>query len=197
MPVTWMPEGTPNGDDTFHYQGMWSDMGWEASIDITVDADPFTDAAVSIKNTSGSTQTYIFTVTLPVSPQLIGATVHGGSVAATLTDSNFDGSATMAMVDQAMYVGLIDGVSTLSLLPPSVGSLVVTVAGDSTSANANDGLPGPTLASGSVLNTISIQHKFTLTDGDRGQFNSFFVVTPEPLTVMLLGLGGLFIRKRK
>lgn len=196
-PCTWWPMATPNGGDSWNYNGTWMENGWEVMVDIDADPDPFTDAFVSIKNTSGVTQTYIFTVTLPIAPSLSAPTLHGGSVAATLADSDFSGSATMAIVDQAMYVGQIDGIGVLSLLPPPVNALNVNIAGDSNSINANAGLPGPTLPSGAVITSIGIEHKFTLTTGDRGQFNSTFIVTPEPATICLLGLGGLLLRKRK
>ena len=196
-----MPQGTPTSDDNvFDYSGMWTDAMWEVDLQsLTVDIDPFIDALVSVKNPSGATQTYTFMVVLPV-PALAGPTVHGGSTAATLLDADFSGSATMGQSGATpMYMGMIDGAGVLGMLPPDAIDVPLTVgiAGGVDVASKVLGLPGPTLPSGAVNTSIAIQHKFTLTAGDNATFNSFFVVVPEPTTLSVLLLAGVFLLRHR
>jgi hypothetical protein len=110
---------------------------------------------------------------------------------ATLTDANFNGSATVATsVGVPLYRGLIDGVPVLSIYPDPY-LLSVSFAGQSVPVPPlNPGLPGPTLASGPALLTIGIVNQFTLSPGDIFSGNSFFVVeaVPEPSTLALLAV---------
>ena len=132
-PAKWWPTGTANGGDTFDYDATWTDAMWQVTVDMTVAVDPFTDALINVKNPTASTQTYTFTVILPVSP-IAAPTLHGGSVAATLLDADFDaslGDPDELDVDpisgQAMYVGMIDMTGVLSLLPPDLADVPLSV----------------------------------------------------------------------
>jgi hypothetical protein len=168
-----------------------TDTGWSLTdLDVSGNVDPFTSLNYSITNNAAVTLLFTVSVTLPVVPQG-PATVHGGSMGATLTDANFNGSATVATSGGLpLYQGQIDGVTVLSIYPDPY-SLSVPFAGASVNVPAlNPGLPGPTLPSGPALSTIGIINRFTLSHGDIFAGNSFFVIepVPEPNTLALLGL---------
>jgi hypothetical protein len=165
--------------------------GWSLTdLDVSGNVDPFTSLNYSITNNAAVTLLFTVSVTLPVVPQG-PATVHGGSMGATLTDANFDGSATVATSGGLpLYQGQIDGATVLSIYPDPY-SLSVPFAGASVNVPAlNPGLPGPTLPSGPALSTIGIINRFTLSPGDIFAGNSFFIIeaVPEPNTLVLLGL---------
>jgi hypothetical protein len=180
-------------DNTFAFEQKTDARltGWTLTdIGVSGNIDPFTSLTYSITNNAAATLLFTVSVTLPVSPQG-PATVHGGSIGATLTDANFNGSATVSTSGGLpLYQGQIDGVTVLSIYPDPY-SLTVALAGGTANVPAlNPGLPGPTLPSGPALSTIGIINRFTLTSGDIFSGNSFFVVlpVPEPSTFALLGL---------
>lgn len=203
-PVTVWPSGTDNGDGTYNYYGSTSNANWDFSWDVTVDPDPFVSAFFGIKNNTGITQTFVLNVNLPIAPPLPGATLKGGSIGITLTDSNFSGSATIASVlGGSIYDAQTDGSSALTLLTNASLS-ANAFAGQSVTTSAVGGLPGPSLPHGAVLTSIGINHTFTLTAGDTASFTSFFIVepVPEPSTITLAAMGflaslGLYFRRKR
>jgi len=185
-------KATVNPDNTFELRDQSSPgQGWSLTdLDVSGNIDPFTSLNYAITNNAAATLLFTVSVTLPISPQG-PATVHGGSMGATLTDANFNGSATVATsVGVPLYRGLIDGATVLSIYPDPY-LLGVSFAGQSVPVPPlNPGLPGPTLASGPALSTIRIINQFTLSPGDIFSGNSFFVVeaVPEPGTLGLLAV---------
>ena len=181
---------TVNPDNTFDLRDQSSPgEGWSLTdLDVSGNIDPFTSLNYAITNNAAVPLLFTVSVTLPVSAQG-PATVHGGSMGATLTDANFNGSATVATsVGVPLYRGLIDGATVLSIYPDPY-LLSVSFAGQSVPVPPlNPGLPGPTLASGPALVTIGIVNQFTLSPGDIFAGNSFFVVqaVPEPGAMTLL-----------
>jgi hypothetical protein len=166
-------------------------VGWSLTdLDVSGNVDPFTSVNYAITNHAAATLTFTVSVTAPISPQA-PLTLHGGSMGATLTDANFDGSATAATSPGIpLYRGQIDGVTVLSIYPDPY-SVSATFAGQSVPVpTQNPGLPGPTLPSGPALSTIGIINQFTLTPGDMFSGNSFFVIeaVPEPSTLVLLAM---------
>ena len=96
----------------------------------------------------------------------------------------------------AFYRGTIDGAAALPLLAGPF-SVTVPFAGGTVNIPATSaGLPGPTIPGPAVLTDIGITHRFSLTPGDIIGITSFFVVTPEPTSLRLLGVGLLALRKR-
>jgi hypothetical protein len=168
-----------------------TDTGWTLTqLSASGNIDPFTNLNWAITNNAGVTLLFSVSVTLPVAPQG-PATLHGGSTGATLTDANFNGSATAATFGVTpFYQGQIDGTTVLSLYSAPF-SHTVSIAGDTTGFSTNAGLPGPTLPSGPALLSIGIINTFTLTPGDSLSGGSFFVVVPvpEPSTMALVALG--------
>jgi hypothetical protein len=182
------------GDNTFSLShsnpdpqpGVWTLTELSASGNV----DPFAFLNYAIINNSNATLVFSVSVTLPVAPQG-PSTLHGGSMGATLTDANNNGSATVATTGiTPFYQGQIDGTTLLSFYNAPF-SQTVSLAGNSIVVAANAGLPGGTIPSGPALSSIGIINTFTLTAGDGLSGNSFFVVVPvpEPSTIAMVALG--------
>jgi hypothetical protein len=167
-----------------------TETGWTLTqLSASGNVDPFTNLNWAITNNAAVTLLFSVSVTLPIAPQG-PATLHGGSTGATLTDANFNGSATTATFGVTpFYQGQIDGTTVLSLYSAPF-SHTVSIAGDTTGFSTNAGLPGPILLSGPALLSIGIINTFTLTPGDSLSGGSFFVVVPvpEPSTMALVAL---------
>ena len=189
-----------NGGTTYGLSDTWSNGVCEGWWDLTIDEDPFVIAAIGFTNTLATTQTFTLIFTSPVNPLITPTSLHGGSTGGSLTDNaTIAGLATVATVNPSpFYAGRIDG-STVMTLYDDPNSWTAPFEGGTANIPAiSKGLPGPFLPSGPALNTISIMHKFSLTPGDAVSLTSQLLVTPEPTTIMLLGLGGLaLLRKRR
>ena len=157
-----------NSDGSFALRDQTSEgTNWNLTdLDVSGNVDPFTSLNFAVTNNAAVTLLFTVSVTLPIVPQL-PATLHGGSTGGTLTDSNFNGSATVATSGGIPYYqGQIDGATVLSIYPDPY-SLSVAFPGQTVNVPAqNPGLPGPTLPSGPALSTIGIINRFTLTPGD-------------------------------
>jgi hypothetical protein len=199
-PVIWWPAGVPNGDGTFSYVGSYQDPDghWTLDYDVLVKPDPFINAAYALTNPSNSTQVYNLLTTLPVAPPIVPSSLMGGSTGGSLTDANFDGSATVSTIGPgtSFYAGQIDGVSVLPLYSDP-NSWSVWFPGQTVNIpQISAGLPGPTLPGPAVLTSIGILHQFSLTPGDAVSLTSFFVAVPEPASLALLAIGTLVLRRR-
>jgi hypothetical protein len=167
--------------------GMW-DLDWN----MTVDTDPFINGVFGLTNISGATQTFVLNVTLPIAPPVTPSSLIGGSVGGSVTDANNDGTATIANAGGApLFDGLIDGGSALSIIPAAYSFSAPFAGGTANIPATSAGLPGPTIPGPAALNTIGINHTFTLTAGDTVALTSFFVVVPEPASLGLLACGVL------
>lgn len=198
-PMAWNPSGVAGSGDTWSYDGSLVDPDghWELSWNIVAEADPFISAGYSLINSGNTTLTYNLITTLPVSPAVVPSSLMGGSTGGSVTDADFSGSATAATaVGSPFFAGLIDGVSVLPIY--ASGSWSVTTMGGTVNIPAMDvGLPGPTIAGPAVNTDIGIHHVVTLSPGDRVAFTSAFIVVPEPATLALLAVGGLFVARRR
>lgn len=168
--------------------GTWV-LGWDATADI----DPFVNGNFSIQNNSGITQTYTFTVTLPITPPVVPVSSIGGSIGVTVTDTNNNGVATVGSAGAGyVFSAANDGTTTLQLMGPGF-TLNAPFQGGSATQSVNAGLPGGTIAGIAANGTISITHSFTLTAGDSVGLTSFYLVNPvpEPGTLALFASGAL------
>ncbi|RMF81201.1 MAG: PEP-CTERM sorting domain-containing protein [Planctomycetota bacterium] len=199
-PQMWNPSGSQVGPDTWQYQGSMTDPDahWTIDWDYLVDPDPFIAANFTLVNTFSSTLTFNLVSTLPVAFPLPAPTLMGGSTGGSITDANFDGIGTAATAaPDAFYRGLIDGAAVLPIYPDPSSWSVPFAGGTATIPAVNAGLPGPTLPGPAVLSDIGIHHTFTLTPGDSIAVTSFFVVVPEPSSLLLLAIGGVFAARRR
>lgn len=164
------------------------------SLDFTYDEDPFVTGGLTAYNPSGSTQTYTFIFTSPVSPAITPTSLYGGSMSGSIT-AGMSAPATVATVTNTpLYQGMIDGTPVLAIYTDPTSWTVPTPF-------ASGQIPGVTVpitnVGPQVLNNISMQFKFTLTPDDTTTMNGIFEVIPEPATLVLLGIGSLLLRKRR
>jgi hypothetical protein len=190
------------------YAYTWNDGTWSGSgakiqwSNVEGDLDPGVSGVWSVTNNTGTTQIYTLSIILPVLP-VVPSSLMFGSSTLSVSDANFDGSATLASVTPfATYNGLID----LAAVPAAAlfadpYSLVVSSGGGTTGATASFGSFPGTVPGPAVAGSIGIQHVFSLSAGDSATLNSTFFLqaVPEPGTLMLAvsGLLGIGLLARR
>lgn len=197
-------EGTPNGDGTYTLAGVGYGTNFNCDWSITVDPDPQIFGSFTLTNLSPLTQTFVLTVTLPVTPALPGPNVMGGYFGdVTYTDFNNSGAVTLATVGlDPFYLARVDGAGVVPL-----GSFSATASGGpgvfGTISQHIFGAPIPSDPAPAVNTNMSYVLKFSLSGNDRVQFDALFridpVTAPEPGAVLLIGLGlaGIVAARRR
>jgi hypothetical protein len=155
--------------------------GWSSGVDI----DPFVTNNINVTNISALPQTFDITVTLPISPAVSSPSTLTGSVGITLT--NTTGGVSLTDAGTAVYTALIDGSPVQTLKNPSY-TLTCSPVTDFCSVTDSAGF-GPTGGGPAATSTIGIRLHFTLSPGDSAGLTSVFNVVPEPMTVLMMGLG--------
>ena len=170
-------------------------------MDALLKEDPFVTSNVTLINPTPVTQTYTFTVTLPVTAYPYDSTI-ASSIGITVTDT-VGGSVTVSSVNpQGIYSGQVNSATILTLMPHLTTVSCNTGTGCTQTAADNSALPQLPATPG-VANSIGIQLKFTLTPFDQVAITSRFEIiqseVPEPGAATLLGaaLGALALVRRR
>jgi hypothetical protein len=183
-----------SGTRTSILSGDATGVSWNMSLD----PDPTVSNTIALTNNTASTQTYIVTVTLPVSA-ISSPIVIGGSVSGSITDLTGNGATVARPSGYAIYTALIDGSSVATLNPFTSFSVGSFLSGSPPPGSFGTPIPSQ-LTFLPVNSSIGIQLAFTLTPGDSASFTSVFVAqAPEPGTVLLLlaAAGGVMAARRR
>ncbi|MDP6635493.1 MAG: PEP-CTERM sorting domain-containing protein, partial [Phycisphaerae bacterium] len=160
--------------------------------EIEWDPDPVLAVTWAATNNSGSTQTLSISFSQPGA--LAGPTLVSGVASLQVLDgsSPADGATATAPTSGSVFSALIDGV------------VVKTLMDDPFTLSAPAGLIGQTMENFTpesgprVDSSIGIDFSVVVSPNDLiGVMGRVDVVVPEPATVALLGLGGMFILKRR
>lgn len=194
------PTGTQTGENTWNWNGWYSDPGWTMQYNIDGDIDPIVQNFIALTNSSAVTNVYSVTVILPTIA-IPGGSLIDGSVGGSVTDANGDGFAQAAALGgDSIYTGLIDLAAApgATLLPSPYSATVNVNGGTSAIGPASFGQPVP-IAGPGVVGNIGIRLTFSLTPGDTIALTSFFRVVPVPAPggLALLAFAGLGARRRR
>ena len=158
---------------------------------LVLNPDPSINATFNLTNLSAATQTFILTVTLPVSPTGPSLSATGSVGTGTLSDMNGNG-ATLTDDGSSIYSALIDGSPVRTLLdPPQSFTTSVDVTGLPIPVSIGPESFGPEILAQSANLSIGMRVQYTLTAGDNVALPIFFSVqpVPEPGTLVLVGSG--------
>ena len=187
--VTAIPDG-----DKWKYQvdGTYNQHGYEMTMSFTIEPDPSVFGNVSLRNTTASTQDYIFTFTLPVSPIAFPSQLNGSMAIAATADST--AGAISSTAPDAVYSALIDG-ATVKKIADNPFSLIIPAFNSTAFAGT---FPSDTLGQ-AVNSDIGIKLHFNVTPGDQAGVTSQFTANaiPEPASMLGLALGGLVLARRR
>lgn len=190
-----------NGDGSHTYEGGLTSTFWDFSWNLTVDADPFVDAAIQVTNTSNVTSTFSLLMVLPIVPQL-PTTLMNGSAGITVTNNGFDDPATISPVaGDSIYSAYVDYVDEFSAPEATLfGGGYSLSAGPLGTESDSDSFGDPIPVGGPAANNnIAIRLEFELTPGDQASISSLFniIAVPTPGALALLGVAGLAGRRRR
>lgn len=192
----------------YSLSGVSENADFGITWDVEYRSNPYLFSNLTLTNFTSSTSTYNIEID---SPAASTTATKGGSVGYTLTDENGDGTATLASVgSNPLYKAFVDGTQELQLMGVSDTCTSINCI---SSGSATDGVSSLVTTSDlkpvatslaftdGVATELGITLDFTLSAGDKVNFESYFQVTPVPVPaagwLMMTGLGLLAARKRK
>jgi|GEM_PF-6001046 len=182
----------------FSWQGQMSWNTGSGIIGITkleFDPDPYVLCNQIFYNNTANTQTYQATITQPAYLSSLSNQVYG-SIVVSLQDSDDPINGSMLSDNNTpIYKAFIDGVLVDTLLDPSY-SLMTSPPNNTIGSGLREFGWNP--YTGAVNNNISITVELNLSPGDTATVLSRFdvKVIPEPSMMLLVGFGGLLLRRR-
>ena len=184
-----------DGDGIFTRSGRFVGSGLVAEWETGIDPDPTIAVHVLLFNLSPIAQTFTVSVAFGGIPPIGPGTLQGGFFGdATYTDTSGNRTVTFGSDGvHPIYRADVDGVTSHDL---GFGSATATgFAGISgTMFRQSWGEPIPSAPFGPLTSSMRISNTFTLTSGDKVEFDEFFDVepgeaVPEPGTLALVALG--------
>lgn len=193
-------DGTFYPDTSFEWSLPWAmditDGGGNVLATLTTGnlftlGDPVIGMGFSVLAGANPVNITITSTLLPVG--FVNPTFAGAGAGLTVTDGNSNGATISGLqaggfAFRADYNGLAPGGTNFASLLTNVTSPV----DDSMSDSAN---LGPTNIAGAV-NDMSMQFRFSLTARDLASGTASYLITPEPTSLVLIGLGALLARRR-
>lgn len=181
--LTLTPTLIDNGDGTFSAVGSDAAPSFSVLFDLTLNPDPFIGGNFTLRNLSGTTQTFTLTATLGATPIGGPTTLSGSQGEATFTDTN--DSASVVLASTLFYQAQIDGAAV-----ESQGNFSLEASGEpGISGTTAQGLFGPEAGPG-VGSSIGVAFSFSLTAGDTVEVPFEFAVVPEPGLALLFAVAG-------
>jgi len=191
---------TSGSGSFFEYEGQttWDecDVDWWHDLEV----DPGLGFGFSVTNNQSFTENFSLVAEVTV-PGWSDGTLLGASLSGSLTDTNFDGNATLAGEPSGLLSALLDGFVQLEV-GQDVNASVDIIGGSTSLGNYQEGLgpDGPTIVGPQVTNgVLRIEIDFALSAGDTASFTGGYVVgyVPAPGALALMGLAGLTGRRRR
>jgi hypothetical protein len=167
--------------------GGWTLDTWN----LFLSPNPTVSNSFAVTNNTASTQTFVFSVTLPVSVTFGPPSLIKGSIGGSATDNNGDGVTVATSGGISLYRALIDGSVVRTLHDDPFSASTGSAFGTASIPVADFGIPNAESVGVATTTDIGIILRFTLSPGDSAAITSVFNVeaVPEPGMAMLLLVG--------
>ena len=188
---------TSGSGDNFSYVGETSwdecDVDWWHDLEV----DPVLGFGFNVTNNLSYAETFNLVAEVSV-PGWSDGTLLGASVGGSLTDTNFDGSASLVGQSSGLMSALLDGFLQLEV-GQDVNASVDVVGGTTTFGPYQEGLGsdgrvvGPQVTNG----VLRIELDFTLSAGDTASFTGGYIVDYVPAPGAIFALAGTAALRRR